>query len=270
MKLNAGRCLLAAERRDVIKKVLFDAYNGNNEICKTVRGIVDWFFQCCEHLYDIGLLLKSTKKMSGERLDSLKHHVAFFFAHFVHMTSKENPSYHKMHVLLFHLIPFAEETGICGHARTEGFENTHFHMAAVKNVMKPIASTKVRIRTIALRTQTFLIQEVENRRKLIEENTPKYEPRGRRYSTDGYGKNLKYHEDIDDTSDEIVNNIVKHCFDGEEMDFFAADSGTLIPLTFWDAYQCFAKNKVLPEVTKVIFESDEFGSKAKRDSQFMA
>ena len=54
------------------------------------------------------------------------------------------------------------------------------------------------------------------------------------------------------------------------MEFFAAASGALIPLTFWDTYQCFAKNKVLTEVTKVIFESDECGSKAKRDSQFMA
>ena len=41
------------------------------------------------------------------------------------------------------------------------------------------------------------------------------------------------------------------------MELFAAASKALIPVTFWDTYQCFAKNKVLTELTKLIFESDE-------------
>ena len=264
MKLNAARCLLAMQRRDVINKVMNDAYKTQGETQANMLHIIDWWYQCSRHLYEIGLLLKSQKKMTTSRCDKLRREAAFFLAHYLRMTPKKNPTYYKLHVFLFHLIDHAEKTGICGHARCEGFENTHYLMNVLRAVMKTIPSTSQRVQKLAHRTQIFLIHEVEKRRRIIAEKKKKPGERGL-YNVE---RKFKYQEDINDMTSE-ANKLLFKISDQEIIEVVEIEDSMLLPVEFLDTYYHYAKNKANPSNLEAIEESEELGNKVKREARFM-
>ena len=260
MDLNAARCLLAMQRAPEVRDVMLE-YTTDPKIVE----IIEWFYECSKPLYQVGLLFKSQRKMTKDRCDKLREETALFTAHILRMCPKKNPVYHKLHQLLFHTIHFADDDGICGHARCEGMENAHCTMNALRSVLNTIPTTEIRVKKIAHRMQIFLIDEVQKRRQKIKDATKNSGARGR-YNID---RKFKYQENLEDITNYDITCSLKIGKDEEDLELVEIDDGMLIPKAFHETYKFYAKNEARSSTIEVIENSTKFGTKAKKAARFM-
>ena len=90
--------------------------------------------------------------MTKSRVKDLKCKVASFLGVYIGQREyawTKNPITWKLHTLVCCLIPFDELTGMIGRVSTEGFENNHFRIAAIKRLLSPMTHIAKRTRKIA-------------------------------------------------------------------------------------------------------------------------
>jgi hypothetical protein len=105
---------------------------------------MDWWLMMATDLFEIGKLLKSQQKCTGERFTTLKYHIIKYgIAWRNKITWKRNgPVFWKMHVLECCGIRYIEKTGITGLGSTEGFEAKHYVLAGLKCMLAPVVKDR--------------------------------------------------------------------------------------------------------------------------------
>jgi hypothetical protein len=75
MELMNGRGLKALEKRAKIHKITCEAFAGKPDLNKKAKAIMDWWLMMATDLFEIGKMLKSQQKCTGECFTTLKRHI---------------------------------------------------------------------------------------------------------------------------------------------------------------------------------------------------
>ena len=145
MELTAARGMLAVERRQPVYDITCQAYAGTDPDLKNlkVKEVMDWWLELAGILYKMGLLMKSQKKMTEDRIKLLEVWVVKYAVLWQKKVTYKNPVFWKMHIMECCFVNFVIVTGMSGRSLAEGMENKHFQMAKLKAMMAPIVKTDV-------------------------------------------------------------------------------------------------------------------------------
>ena len=261
LDLTARRSIKSLESRENIHKIASRAYKDNPFRQKKMILILDWWRECAFHLLEVCELTNSQQKMTKERLNQLKISTVWFLAHWRRMAPKENDIYWKLHALLCSLFDFCEHTGMCGLAAAQGFENNHFEMNKLAELLSRIAHDGRRVTKLQHRQQTFLMSGVNERIRSIENSKKKFGARRKRGQESVATKVLENIEDLD-TGDDLYS-----CEEFPE-GLLIVEQGGLLQTEFAEIYM-YLKKKRVPESFLVALEDEtELGSKAVQDFKF--
>ena len=263
VELTCIRGMLALERRQDIARAVSAAYaETDQEANHEVKKIMDWFLEIAEHLYEMGLLMKSQQKMTEERIKKLELHIAnylkLWYAKFEELGLKKSPLFWKLHVLLCCFVQFCRKYGIGGRASTEGFENVHFWLNKLRALMAPVVNTRQRVSKISQRNQMFLHSGLQRKLKKVKNATKNLGKKRGPYKTSKLAKNQ---EDIvvGDTSDDVqIVNVPGFSLTGE---------GDLLPESVIDLENLLQSQKVPASFYSYFSNNDDLGGKAKLEVQ---
>jgi hypothetical protein len=177
MELTASRSLMAMEKRHAIHDTASKAFSGTPKDAE-MRDIMRWWLEIADHLYEIGLLMKSQELMTPDRLHSLKKNLVLYALKYRQKVTWKNSIFWKAHVSLCCFVNFCEKTGMGGRKSTEGMENNHYIMGLIKAMMQSIVSTGTRVSKQMQRQQIFLLPNVSKKLNMVESKAVRTGKRG--------------------------------------------------------------------------------------------
>ena len=261
MELTARRGMMAMERRDEIFDATIAAFLDNPVLNGKVQDIMNWWKRAATILFELGKLMESQRKITPERLSELKKFIVDFGVLWRDKIGAiKNPVFWKLHALECCLVNFAETTGMTGRASAQGFENKHFLIGKLREMLDTIVQTEARVNKMSQRQQVLFLTGISKRVRIIEDNTNRTGPRGA-YATRGKFTSQKENavepNEIDD--DDVEN---------APAGFFPVENGGLLPNSFLEAYNYFKKSQVPEEWLKIFNEDEELGTKTKLEVKF--
>lgn len=229
-----------------------------------VTQVMDWWFFMAEILYDIGKILKSQAKFTEEKLEQYDCLLAKYGISWrQRITWKRGTAvFFKLHCMECSFRRFAMKYGMTGRASTEGFENTHYHLTALGNMLSRIVKTQHRVEKLSQRQQVSLLPELSKPFEKLGRMSKTGMTRGP-YNTKA---SPRIEEDVEvepDSEDE----------DNTDPDgFFSTDNDGLLPESFADIYNLFKKSKTPESWTSSITDgtNHDVGNKARLDFCFTA
>lgn len=122
-----------------------------------VKDTMTWWLKCAEILFEMSLIMKSQEKISDDKLLKLKElysdYVNVWASHLKDNPntnpSEKNPIFWKLH-MKFHMISFAEATGMIGILSAEQFENKHYVMSQIKKLFHGMAQDEMRCQKMGI------------------------------------------------------------------------------------------------------------------------
>lgn len=266
MELTGGRCLLLLERRDAIVRLMKNTYPSDedkrNDVVEAVEG---FWLKAAEHLYNLGMLMKSQKKMTATILKDFEHHMVQFLIIWLKYANefKGNPIFWKLHNLFCSIKDFANSYEMIGRVSAEGFENKHVFMRIQKETMRSVISTKHRVENISFRQQISVLHPgVVKKNIIIQKATQQRKKRG---SHKNKGQRKRQGENISEIVDEVIDENQEDVPDG----FFRTESDGLLPNEVSDMYN-YLLRAMTPSNFYDPFDKDpELGSKEKGDARFL-
>ncbi len=262
--LTGNRSLSCFERREPISETTAKAWSDDEVKNKKVRETVeDYWEEAAATLHELGLLMKSQEKLDDERLEKLRTLLATFILNWIKYSNevKSNPIYWKCHNMFCGLHRFAHLAGMIGRVSAEGFENKHVFMRRLKELMRPISNTRLRVNTISQRQQISVLHPGVVKRQQVLEGKKKRQ--GKQKRAKKAAKNYRGREDIE-----------KRVFIDEHDDdtpdgFIATENDGLLPNKYSDIYNYLLRG-MAPSTFYEPFETDEsLGSKLKGEAKYL-
>ena len=264
LTLTGNRSLSCFERRETISETTAKSWSEDEAKNKKVIATVkDYWEENAATLHELGLLMKSQEKFDDERLKRFDTLLVSFILNWIKYSNevKANPIYWKLHNMFCGLRQFAHLSGMIGRVSAEGFENKHVFMRKLKELMRPIANTRVRVNAISERQQISVLHPgVVKRRQIIEGKTKR---RGKGKRAKKTAKNYRGSEDIE------KRVFIDEDDDGTPEGFFATENDGLLPNNFSDMYNYLVRG-MAPSSFYEPFETNEsLGSKLKGDAKYL-
>lgn len=252
-ELTNDRGIDALRHADAIAALTRTAYRGDPLKQAKVNEVMDWFETMAGYLFEMSTLMKSQKKLTPERLERLEISTIRYGIAWKKKVTWKNPVFWKMHTHWCCLLPFANETGMCGIVSAEGSENKHHHMATYKRLLAPIVSVKNRVNKISQRQQIRLIPGISKSFKKIER---KKGARRGTYNNKGQTRNQE-EVPVDDALDTL---------DADE--YFKTAKGNFLPSSMREIYNFYERSHI-PDSWYETFDTNEsLGNMAKRKTRF--
>ena len=264
MELTCIRGMLALERRHDIYDTVIKAYKDTDiEANKKVKEIMDWWLQLSSHLYEMGKLMKSQEKMTEERTKKLEehtmHYVKLWYGLFQEFGITKNPLFWKLHMLLCGFIVFCQVYQMGGRVSTEGFENVHFWLNKLRQLLAPIVNTFQRVSKISQRQQMFLRQGVSKKIAKIRAMASKsFGKRRAKYNTSTLTRN----------QEDIIEHSIPVAGDDAPDGFYFTSDGNLLPSSVVEIEAFIVSKKVPESFSEHFHHNEELGSKAKLGAKF--
>ena len=194
--------------------------------------------------------------MTADQRQAFKSQGVRYGVQWLQRITYKNAVFWKMHINECCLISFIERTHFCGRASSEGFENKHYQMAALKVLLAPMVGTSGRVNKLSQRQQIFLLPGLHERFEKIREKTNSTGPRGS-YKT---GVQTRNEEDVvilDDIEDDAPNG------------FICIEDGALLDDKFAEFYNFYKRSQVPDEWHEPLRQNKKLGNKAVHDSKYL-
>jgi hypothetical protein len=255
MELTHGRGMNALEHREKIHALTCGGIQDDEELQKQITTLMDWWLRVAGYLFEISAFMKSQKKVTDERLKEFKRNLLMYGIAWREKITYKNPVFWKMHVAECCFVARVSWTRFSGRGDTQGFENKHHEMSAMKAMLKPMIDTGQRVSKQAQRQQIHLFRDISARMEQIEEKTKRTGPRGP-YKTKG--KSSRAQEDVDalEAGDEL------------EKAFFELESGGLLRAEMSTFYNFYKRSHMPEEWYEPIQSFSQLGSKAKNEMKY--
>ena len=124
---------------------------------------MNWWLAQVNNLFEMGLLMKSQDKMTDDRIKKLKYHTVKYGVRWRQNITYKKSVFWKMHVLECAFVKFTLKTQMSGRGSSEGFENKHYEMAALKRLLAPMVNTEERVNKLSQRQQISLLPGLEGK-----------------------------------------------------------------------------------------------------------
>jgi hypothetical protein len=259
IELTNGRGINALEKRHEIYRMVCKAYPSDPDCAVKVKEIMDWWLELANDLYGMAVILKSQKKVTPERANTVKAHLVRYGIRWRKVITWKCPVYWKMHMFECCLMNFIKKHGVAGRVSAEGFENKHHAMANLKSMLSPMVKTSHRVNKLVQRQSIHLLPGLDEKLDKIESQKKRTGRRGP-YNVSGRTRNIEEIETIIDEEDMDDRNV-----EG----YFWTLSNFLLPIELQDVYNIYERSKV-PDEWHSAFESSELlADGAKFESSFL-
>jgi hypothetical protein len=255
-----GLKMLTLQNRKILRDTTSKAFQNDPVLHARAIEIINWWFKMATGLFPIGTILKSQKKCTTERFQTLKLHVAKYgIAWRKKITWKKNPVFWKMHVLECCGIRYIDHTGITGLGNTEGSEAKHYVITGLKTMLAPVVKTEHRVQNLVQRQQISLVRGLSKKLEIVESKKKK------RVVTAPYKSKAasRVAEEAPILSDE----------EDEESDlpagYFATKDDGILPLSLQPAYLFYKYQKAPAAWSESFADVDDLGSKAKSEIMYI-
>lgn len=260
IELTCRRGMKAMEKCEEIYDITINCYKDDHDAHERLKEIMDWWLEGARNLHKILLLMKSQKKVSPERLGSMKDDLARYLGVWIggREWKERNPIYWKLHVLMCCLIPFAEKTGMIGRVSTEGMENAHDRTARLKGILAPLQQTSVRVNKMINRIISRFCPGIGKKLRELTDATTGTE----RGPYKNRGKKLLIHEDATQAAPLASGSDVPN-------GFFETKGSALLDNKFLELYKFLEYREVPKEFLQTIKNNGNVGVKKELEAAFL-
>ena len=244
-------------RQDIYNLVVAGCHNNAD-----VKKAMDWWLECAGCFLDISLIIKSQEKLEDATIQKLKvsavKYVQLWYPMVLKYSDTKNPVFWKLHMFFCGIIPFAEKTKMIGLDSAEGFENNHFVIEKINQLMKSIPEEKLRCEKISQRQQAFSIPGIGDVHKIFDE-VSENNKKGPRGPYKNRGKRTKVLEELPQHQQQAQATI-----DG----YFISQNGNFIVNEVEEQYVFITYGKVPNDWVKAFHEEINLGGKVARQAEF--
>ena len=156
-------------REKVYKLVVNGGYSDSTKA--RVTEVMDKWLGLAKEVHAISIICNDQAKQDDEEVAKFTNHVVNYLHLWRPYVGYKNPLFHKAHSLFCGLLATMKIYGMTGRLNAQGFENKHFEIARLKEILGRIAQRWLRVQKMAERNQSMFVEGLTDSLNFLEELT---------------------------------------------------------------------------------------------------